>query len=127
MKKTILLAVAVLVAGTTIFAQGGFQRRTVEERVKDVMEKMKVLNLEKDASTKVDTIFTDFYKAQDKAFEDMRNSGGFDRDAMMAKRKELADARDEKLKKVLSDDQFKKFKDEIEPSMRPQRQGGGNR
>ena len=53
----------------------------------------------------------------------MRESGG-DRDAMMAMRKELNDARDTKLKVVLTADQMKKWKDEIEPSMRPQRGGG---
>lgn len=119
----------VLVTGSiTAMAQGGgFQRRTVEERVKNAMEKMQVLNMDKDKSDKVDSIFTGFFKAQDKAFEEMRNSGSFDRDAMMAKRKEMMDARDEKLKKVLTEDEFKKFKDEIEPAMRPQRQGGGRR
>ena len=55
--------------------------------------------------------------------QEMRESGG-DRDAMMAMRKELNDARDTKLKVVLTADQMKKWKDEIEPSMRPQRGGG---
>ena len=55
----------------------------------------------------------------------MRASGSFDRDAMMAKRKELSDARDEKLKKIFTADQFKKFKEEVEATLRPQRQGGG--
>jgi hypothetical protein len=33
--------------------------------------------------------------------------------------------RDDKLKKVLTEDQFKEWKDKIEPSMRPQRPPGG--
>jgi len=48
----------------------------------------------------------------------------FDRDAFM----KLTSDRDEKLKKVLTEADFKKFKEEIEPAMRPQRrQGGGPR
>lgn len=126
MKKSILLLL-ILVSGTiSALAQGGgFQRPPLEERVKNAMEKMKPLNLDKETTAKVDTIFTDFYKAQDKAFEEMRSSGSFDREAMAAKRKEMSDARDEKLKKVLSESAYKKFKDEIESSMRPQRPGGG--
>jgi len=45
---------------------------------------------------------------------------------MMAARKQLMDDRDAKLKAVLTDQQFKTWKDDIEPSTRPQR-GGGNR
>ena len=32
--------------------------------------------------------------------------------------------RDEKLKTIFTDDQYKKFKNEIEPTLRPQRQQG---
>lgn len=102
-----------------------FQRRTVEERVKDAMEKMAPLSLDKEKSDKADSIFTDFFKAQDKAFEEMRNSGSMDREAMMAKRKEMMDARDAKLQQLLTAEQFKKFKDEIEPAMTPMRRNGG--
>jgi hypothetical protein len=43
---------------------------------------------------------------------------------MMAKRKELATERDNKLKAIFTADQFKKWQDEIEPALRPQRGGG---
>jgi hypothetical protein len=45
---------------------------------------------------------------------------------MRERMQKLAGDRDEKLKKIYSEDQFKKWKDEIEPSVR-QRGGGGNR
>jgi protein CpxP len=45
---------------------------------------------------------------------------------MMEGRKKLMEERDEKLKKIFTDEQYKKWKDEIEPTTRPQRQGGGN-
>jgi periplasmic protein CpxP/Spy len=124
MKTKIGLLVALLFAVVfSVNAQG--QRRTVEERVKSAMEKLEPLKLDKDQLTKTEAIFTDSYKEQQKAMEEMRNSGSVDRDAMMAARKKSAEARDEKLKKVFTDDQYKKFKDEIEATMQPQR-GGGN-
>ena len=49
-----------------------------------------------------------------------------DREAMMAMRQQLADERDNKLKEVLTEEQMKIWKNELEPSLRPQR-GGGNR
>ena len=52
----------------------------------------------------------------------MMSSGGTpDRDAMRAKMLKLNIDRDEQLKLIFTDDQFKKWKDDIEPDMRPQR------
>lgn len=51
----------------------------------------------------------------------MRPSGSMDREALSAKRKEMSDARDAKLKTVFSEEQFKKWKADIEPAMAPQR------
>ena len=55
----------------------------------------------------------------------MRASGTMNRDEMVAKLKELADARDAKLKTIFTPDQMKKWTEEIAPSLRPQRGGGG--
>jgi periplasmic protein CpxP/Spy len=126
MKKQLLLMMsAAVISITTVNAQGGGQQRmTPEERIKFTIEKMAPLNL--DAATKAnsDAIITDYINGQQKAMDDLRASGG-DRDAMMAKRKELADARDVKLKAIFTEAQFKQWKDEIEPSLRPQRPAGG--
>jgi hypothetical protein len=51
----------------------------------------------------------------------MRASGNTDREAFQAKRKELAEARDAKLKLIFTEEQQKKWIDEIEPGLRPQR------
>ena len=52
----------------------------------------------------------------------MMSSGGTpDRDVMRAKMLKLNIDRDEQLKLIFTDDQFKKWKDDIEPAMRPQR------
>ena len=56
--------------------------------------------------------------------EEIRSGGG-GREEMMAARQKLVEERDQKLKGVLSEAQMKTWKDEIEPSMRPQRPGSG--
>ena len=122
-KQFVLMIMAAFLGITAVNAQGGGQRMTPEERTKVTMEKMIQLNLDKDATTKVEAIMLDFNTNQQKAMQELRESGG-DRDAMMAMRKELNDARDTKLKVVLTADQMTKWKDEIEPSMRPKRGGG---
>jgi len=130
MKKVFFLLTIAITGVLAVQAQGGggggFQRRTPEERLKMVKEKLADLKLDKDQTTKSDSAFLDFYKAQDKIFEDMRASGGApDRDAIREKMQKLAAERDDKLKKIFTEDQFKKWKDEIEPTTRPQRGGGG--
>ena len=122
MKKQILLLVAaVCFSITSLMAQGGMQRQTPEERTKAAVEKMTPLNLDANTKAKTEVILTEFYTAQQKAMQEMRESGNPDREAFMAKRKELAEARDAKLKLIFTQEQLKKWIDEIEPSLRPQR------
>ncbi len=123
-KQIILIAIAAIFSINAVSAQGGRQRQTPEERTKATMEKLVPLNLDADIKSKTEVIFTDFYKAQQAAMEEMRSSGNFDREAMSAKRKELTEARDNKLKEIFTEAQMKQWKDEIEPSLRSQRGGG---
>lgn len=120
-KKIALLFAAAIFSITALVAQDGRQRMSPEERTKMTMEKMAPLNLSADVKTKTEKIMNDFYTAQQKAMQDMRANGTMDRDAMMATRKKLADERDAKLKEIFTQDQMKKWIDEIEPSLRPQR------
>ncbi|MEO6537737.1 MAG: hypothetical protein ABIT07_11865 [Ferruginibacter sp.] len=123
MKKKLLISLtAILCCVGTVFAQGNFQRQTPEERTKATMEKLLPLTLTADQTSKTTLVFSDFYSAQQKAMEEMRASGTMDRDAMMAKRDELAKGRDAKLKEIFTPDQFSKWTSEIEPGLRPQRQ-----
>ncbi|HMU71537.1 MAG TPA: hypothetical protein PKD93_02310 [Ferruginibacter sp.] len=128
MKKQLFLMVfAAAVSITSVNAQGGgnFQRRTPEERLKVVHDKLdSAFKLDAAVMTKVDEIFLTFYKDSDKKMEEIRSGGG-GREEMMAARQKLVEERDQKLKGVLSEAQMKTWKDEIEPSMRPQRPGGG--
>lgn len=116
---------AALFSITAVNAQGGGgQRQTPEERTKATIEKLAVLNLDTAAKSKTQAVIADFYTSQQKAMEEMRAGGTFDRDAMTTKRKELSDARDAKLKTIFTTEQMKKWIDEIEPSLRPQRGNG---
>jgi len=125
-KQFLLLLTAVCLSIGSLMAQGNMQRQTPEERTKAAIEKMASLNLDADTKAKTEVILNEFYTAQQKAMQEMRASGSSDRDAFMAKRKELADARDGKLKLIFTQEQMKKWSEEIEPSLRPQRQQNNN-
>jgi hypothetical protein len=130
MKKQILLAaVALIFATVTVKAQGGgnFQRRTPEERLKTVHEKLdSAFKLDAVKMAQADSIFLQSFREQDKKMDELRASGGgqMDRDAMMAARQKFTDERDAKLKEILTEAQMKIWKDDIEPTLRPR---GGNR
>lgn len=124
MKQTIGLLFICLIAGS--FAaqaqQGnrGGQRRTVEERVKATLDKLTpALKLDNAQVTQTESAYTTYYKDMEKLREGMQPGT---RPDMTAFRK-LNTEREEKLKKIFTEEQFKKFKDEVEPSMRPQRRG----
>src|SRR5262245_48218556 len=106
MKKKLLLFAAILFAGTMfVNAQGqgggGFQRRTVEERVQTVHQKIdSAFKLDAARQAKVDTVFAIYYRATDKVREDLAASGG-DRSAMREKMQPYMDARDKDLQTLL--------------------------
>jgi hypothetical protein len=121
MKRKILFIGLSLFAITMMAqAQGqGFQRRTVEERVKRVVDTLTtVFNFDKTIQDQNNVVFTDYYKAMDKLREGLPQGERPDR----AQVEKLVTERDEKLKKIFTEEQFKKFKDEIEPALRPRRQ-----
>ena len=128
-KIGMLLLIAMFAITINVSAQGGGggMRRTVEERVKIAHEKIdSAFKLEADKLTKVDAAFTTYYKGQDKIREEMMSGGERpDMQAMREKMAPLTEARDKELKTIFTEEQFKKFKDEIEPAMMPRRGGGG--
>jgi periplasmic protein CpxP/Spy len=133
MKRQILVAaVAALFSITAVNAQGGGgQRRTPEERLKPIHEKLdSAFKLDAAKLKLVDDIFLNSFKESDKKMDEMRAGGGqMDRDAWQAARQKMNDDRDAKLKDVLTADQLKIWKEQIEPTTRPQRGnrgGGGN-
>ncbi len=97
-KQIVLMALTMLISIGAVFAQGGGQRQTPEEKTKETMEKMEPLKMDASTKLKAEVIITDFNNAQQKMMQEMRESGSFDRETFMVKRKELAGERDEKLK-----------------------------
>lgn len=123
MKTKITMLVAFLFAATvSIQAQQRMQRRTVEERVKSALDKISdPLQLDQTQKDKTTAVFTDYYTTQDKMREDARAGGARPDRSEMEKR---VNERDDKLKSIFSDDQFKKFKSDVAPTLRPQRPQG---
>jgi periplasmic protein CpxP/Spy len=125
-KKFVLVAVMALVGLTSAKAQNGDgqgrQRLTIEERVKMIMDKLVDFKLSSTAAAQADSAFTQQFKAQAKLREGLQPGERPNREEIQ----KLITERDDKLKKIFTEDQFKKWKDEIEPSLRPQRRGDGN-
>lgn len=114
--KITLLFSLLMFSGIITFAQP--QRQSVEERVKSVMEKMTPLKLDADQTKKTDSVFTTYYQAQTKMMEEMRSSGTRPDRSLFEK---ITTERDDKLKTIFSADQYKKYKEEVEQTLRPQR------
>jgi len=125
-KVTIMISFFILFA-VIANAQGGFQHRTVEERMQIVEQKFdSAFKLDKPKLADVDSVFANYYRAQDKLREEMMSGGGQrDFQAMREKIRPLMDDRDEKLQGIITADQYKTWKEAIEPSLRPRRQNNG--
>jgi len=123
-KQFVLMVIAALFSITTVVAQDGGQRLTPEEQTKATIEKMAPLKLDAEIKAKAEVILSEFYTTSRKDMAQLREIGA-DRETMMAKRKELVDARDGKLKLIFTEAQLKEWIEVIEPSTRPQRQRGG--
>lgn len=123
--KFLVLLGFLFVTAISVNAQGGGQagqRRmgTPEERMKMFTEKViPELKLTKEKQTKLEAIYLDYYKAQDKLRAGLQGGERPDRTVFQ----KMMTERDEKVKAVLSEDEQKKLK-EVEASMRPQRAGG---
>jgi hypothetical protein len=128
MKKTIIAISLFIASGSiSVMAQGGggnFQPPTPEERVKRAMFKIdSAFKLDADKTKTVDGLFLEYYKQQDKVREEVMAGGGGGFQVMQEKMKPYTDELDNKLKPILGDDNFKIWKDQVEPTLR--RRGGG--
>ena len=123
MKKQILLSIlAIIAAAGSIMAQGNMQQKTPAERAKETAVKLKTdLTLTAEQDTKVYEVFENLFTSQQKAMEEMRSSGSMDREKMKETRDKLNVERDTKLKAILTEEQMKKWINDVEPGMRPQR------
>ena len=123
MKKQILInLLAIVAAAGSINAQGNMQQKSPAERAKETSIKLKTdLTLTPEQDAKVYTVFENLYNTQQKAIEEIRNSGSMDREKMKETRDKLNAERDVKLKAILTNEQMKKWTNDIEPTMHPQR------
>lgn len=111
MKKVIFICALMVLATMGMHAQGRgaeeMQKR-MKERVENYVKELKLEGEKADQ----------FRQAQDqsmekmrKEMESMRNSGSQDREAMRAKMEKFNEERDAEIKKILSDEEFKKYQD----------------
>jgi len=124
MKLKFGLAFLLVISGfISANAQGGGFRRSIEERVQIVHAKMdSAFKLDADKQVKVDTVFANYYRQQNKLREELSSGGDRpDFQVMREKMQPLIEARDKELKTLLTEEQFKKWKEEIEPAMMPRR------
>ena len=112
--KITLFAILMLVGVVSTQAQQGNQRRTPEERTKMVVDRLTdSLKISAAQATDINTVYLDFYKAQDKLREGLAPGTRPERADM----DKLTELRDAKLKVILKEEQFAKLK-EMEAAMR---------
>ena len=124
-KQLVLLLAAFFILVGSAIAQGP-QRMSVEEKVKLALDKIDA-SLKPSASVRENakTILYNHYTAQSKKMEELFAGGNRpDREEMMQLRQQFSEALDAQLKTVFSAEQFDKWKNEIAPSLRPQRSNG---
>lgn len=129
--NTFIVALAFLMLFVPAFSHAQ-QKKVIDEKVAQVHEKFaSELKMENAKLAEVDEIFTDFYTQQERIRENIQKPAttpslaqgfaGQDFQNVRKQNENIINYRDEKLKRVLSADQFKKWKDEIEPSLRSRR------
>ena len=124
-KQLVVAALAAMCSIAAVNAQGNFQRRTPEERLKPIHEKLdSAFKFNAEKFGKIDTVFLNSFKDQDAKMQELMAAGDPDREAMMAMRQKINEEREAKLKPLFTDEQFKIWKEQLEPALRPQR---GNR
>jgi protein CpxP len=123
---------AFLTGATTIaVAQGGgggFQRRTPEERTAAIHQKLdSAFKLDAKTFVALDSALNTLHRNSDKKMQELfaGGPGSVDRETMRAEREKWDKAKDDIIKAVLTEEQFKIWKDSIEPAMRPRGFGGG--
>ncbi|AHF17749.1 hypothetical protein [Niabella soli] len=103
------------------------QKESVSDKVSATLEKFdEAIKPEKTKRSSLESIFTDFYGAQEKLRNNIQGPSsplaqGLQHQDYQSVRKQnenLFTDRDNRLKKILSDDEFKKWKNSIEPSLR---------
>ncbi|MBZ4189798.1 hypothetical protein [Niabella beijingensis] len=120
--RFILILGLFLALSTSLYAQ----KESVGDKVNTALTKFDAaIKPDKTKRSSLETIFTDFYKAQEKLRDNIQGSStplaqGLQQDYQSVRKQNegLFTERDDQLKKLLSADEYKKWKEEIEPSLR---------
>ena len=125
MNKIILVALITLSVSAVRAQQGNFQQPSVEDRVKNVHQKLdSAFKLEPSKLAKADTAFAVYYRGTDKLRQDLMSGGERpDMQVMREKMQPLTDTRDKELQTILTPEQYESWKKEVEPLLN-QRRGG---
>jgi periplasmic protein CpxP/Spy len=128
-KLSVITAALLLTAFASQAQPGDYKMPGVQERVAAVHQKMDSA-FKPDAAklVRIDSAFSAYYRGQDELRKTLFAAGERpDMQLMREKMAPLTEARDKELKAVLSEAEFRTWKDEIEPSMRRRGGGGGPR
>jgi protein CpxP len=132
MKQRFLIIIALVMGASAIASAqgggGGFQRRSPEERTAAIHQKLdSAFKLDASTFTALDSALNTLHRNQDKKMQELMagGPGSVDRETMMAERQKWDDSKNEIIKAVLTEEQFKIWKDSIEPTMRGRGFGGG--
>lgn len=122
MRARIFLIICLFFAVNGAYAQ----KEGVGDKVSTVLSKFDAaIKPDKAKKSSLETIFTDFYTAQEKLRDDIQGPSstlaqGLQQDYQTVRKKNenLFAERDNKLKKALTADEFKTWKDDIEPTLK---------
>jgi len=130
MKKLGLLLLSVIVFATVTMAQNqGPRNFDPKEMAKRQTEELtKTLDLNKDQAKKVLELNTKMGEKRSAMFQEMRDGGG-DREAMREKNAKMQEEQNAEMKKILTEDQYKKYEKYLEERRAQRGQGrpGGQR
>jgi hypothetical protein len=126
MKKIGFLVIAFMF-GAMIGVAQNWQDATPEEMAKQQTEQIKEkCDLDKAQEKKVYELSLKSGKEMAKLRQEMRDGSG-DREAMREKMTKMRDEQNKEMKKILSEDQYKKYEQYLEERRAARQRGGGSR
>lgn len=108
MKKVIFICALVVVTTIGMYAQGrgADMQQRMKERVENYVKELKLEGEKADKFREIQNASMEKMRAE---MQSMRESGNQDREAMRKKMQKFNEERDAEIKKVLNDDEYKKY------------------
>lgn len=125
--RTRLILVIGFFLGLSVSKSVQAQKESANDKVTTALKKFDdTIKPDKSKRSSLESVFSDFYTAQEKLRNNIQGPAstlrqGLQQQDYQSVRKQnenLYTDRDDRLKKILSDDEFKKWKNAIEPSLR---------